>query len=155
MDKGIRSSPATEDLSLATTMEKKIKALDSDLIVNEVFITNPASSSEFILGPCFRDGVPLELVPFYPLEKEKSSFCTLWNPGGTKPELGSHGHIQLKRGLIGLIDLRRKKVRSGEMLGCMMPFSFLKLIYPLTKTFYMLPCAFGQSQVTPSTLILA
>lgn len=87
MDKGIRSSPATEDLSLATTMEKKIKALDSDLIVNEVFITNPASSSEFILGPCFRDRVPSELVPFYPLEKgEKLLLHSLepgWNEGRT------------------------------------------------------------------------
>ncbi|XP_059306582.1 uncharacterized protein LOC132058031 [Lycium ferocissimum] len=57
------------DKGLFGTLEQKIKESDSGLIVTEVFVPNPANSSEFILGPCFRDGFPSELEPFYPLAK--------------------------------------------------------------------------------------
>ncbi|KAK4343124.1 hypothetical protein RND71_038940 [Anisodus tanguticus] len=72
MDKGILCTPATEAQSLATILEQKMKELDSGLLVTEVFVPNPASSFEFILGPCVRGAFPLELEPFYPLVKGKN-----------------------------------------------------------------------------------
>lgn len=98
---------STEAPSLATTLEQNMKELDSDLLVTEVFVPIPTSSEEFILGPCFKGGSPSELVLFYPLEKGEKlllhSLDSEWNKG----ELGSHGRIQVERGLIGLIDWRR------------------------------------------------
>ncbi|MCD7467951.1 hypothetical protein HAX54_005662 [Datura stramonium] len=70
-------------------MEQKMKELDSDFLVSEVFVPDPASSSEFTLGPCFRDGFPSKLEPFYPLAKgEKLLFCTLRNLIGTYTKHG-------------------------------------------------------------------
>uniref|UniRef100_M1A603 Uncharacterized protein n=1 Tax=Solanum tuberosum TaxID=4113 RepID=M1A603_SOLTU len=37
-------------------MEQIIKEFDSDILLPEVFVPYSTSSSEFMLGPCFKDG---------------------------------------------------------------------------------------------------
>ncbi|KAH0643400.1 hypothetical protein KY289_034374 [Solanum tuberosum] len=62
-------------------MEQIIKEFDSDILLPEVFVSYSTSSSEFMLGPCFKDGFPSELESFYPLaEGEKLLLHTL-QPG--------------------------------------------------------------------------
>lgn len=64
-----------------TTMEQIIKEFSSDILLPEVFVPYSTSSSEFMLGPCFKDGFPSELESFYPLaEGEKLLLHTL-QPG--------------------------------------------------------------------------
>ncbi|KAK4716015.1 hypothetical protein R3W88_014353 [Solanum pinnatisectum] len=62
-------------------MEQKIKEMDSEILVPEVFVPYSTSSSEFILGTCFRDGFPSELKPFYPLEKGEKLHLHTLQPG--------------------------------------------------------------------------
>ncbi|KAH0753625.1 hypothetical protein KY290_023895 [Solanum tuberosum] len=62
-------------------MEQIIKEFDSDILHPEIFVPYSTSSSEFMLGPCFKDGFPSELESFYPLaEGEKLLLHTL-QPG--------------------------------------------------------------------------
>ncbi|TMW85591.1 hypothetical protein EJD97_022879 [Solanum chilense] len=61
------ASLGTEVSQSKGKMTKKIQELNKELISDKIFVPIPGSSSNFILGPCFKTTFPQELSSLYPL----------------------------------------------------------------------------------------